>query len=154
MLIAALQVSAQTDTNQKQALPQLTEDYYNGVTFLKQNYNYEAVNKKRALKKRSNDVLILGAICGTAGIIGTSYIAEKNGWSMAVSIPVGIAVCAGVIFPFSAWNGHLTKKANAIQVESAYVLPVGKQTDLGAALFTDRNELGIHAIGIGIKTTF
>jgi hypothetical protein len=154
MLIMALHASAQSDVTVDQTLPLMTENYYSHVTYLKQDYSYELTNKKRALKKRSFDVLMLGVVCGIAGAAGTIYVAEENGWSLAVSLPLEMAVLLGVTYPFSAWSSHLSKKANAIQVESAYVLPIGNHSDLGAVYFYDKNRPNYHAIGIGLKTSF
>ena len=154
LFIVALHASAQTNVTVDQTLPLMTEGYYSHVTYLKQDYSYELANKKRALKKHSIDVQLLGFVCAYAGAMVTGFVADENGWSLAISLPVGMAAFAGVYFPFSAWSSHLSKKASAIQVESAYVLPIGNRSDLGAVLFYDKNHPDCHAIGIGLKTSF
>ena len=153
-LLTALRATAQDADKTHQQLPALTADYYDGVTFLKQNYNYELANKKRQLKRISNDVLFGGVILAVMGNLAISYVGAENGWSLAVSIPAGVAVAGAILWPTGLWGDHLRKKADAIEVETAYVLPVGGQTQLGAAVFHNSNEHSLNAIGIGLKTTF
>lgn len=153
-LSLALRATAQNNGNNPQQMPALSANYYDGVTFLKQSYNYEQANKKRALKRNSSDIMLAGVVVATLGYTAINYVGEQNGWSMAVTIPVGVAVAGAVIWPTTLWSNHLRKKADAIQVETAYVLPIGGHTELGAAMFRSNNELGLNSIGIGLKTTF
>lgn len=154
LLSMSLQASAQIDTTHVEMLPKLSAEYYNYETFLKKNFDYELINKKRALKRNSNDLLIFGVALATGGYLATSYIGEKNGWSMAVSIPVGVVVGAGFLTPFVVWSDHLRTKANNIRVETAYILSLGKHTELGTAFFSSNHNWENGAIGVGLKTTF
>ena len=154
LLSMSLQASAQIDTTHVEMLPKLSAEYYNYETFLKKNFDYELINKKRALKRNSNDLLIFGVALATGGYLATSYIGEKNGWSMAVSIPVGVVVGAGFLTPFVVWSDHLRTKANNIRVETAYILSLGKHTELGTAFFSSNHNWENSAIGVGLKTTF
>ena len=153
LLTMVLRASAQNKTSYTQ-LPILSNDYYESVSFLKQNYNYELVNKKRSLVRNSNDIFIAGVIAAVGGGIATGYVCEQNSWSTAVSLPVSIAVAGAIAYPAVAWSNYLRKKADAIQVEMVYVLPIGRQTELGTAIFHDNNNYSWNAIGIGLKTTF
>ena len=154
LLSMSLQASAQIDTTHVEMLPKLSAEYYNYETFLKKNFDYELINKKRALKRNSNDLFIFGVALATGGYLATSYIGEKNGWSMVVSIPVGIVVGAGFLTPFVVWSDHLRTKANNIRVETAYILSLGKHTELGTAFFSSNHNWENSAIGVGLKTTF
>ena len=154
LLTMSLQVSAQIDTTHVEILPKLSAEYYNNETFLNKNYDYELINKKRALKKNSNDLLIFGMALAVGGYFATSYIGAKNSWSMAVSIPVGTVVSAGLISPFVVWADHLRTKANNIRVETSYILPIGRHIELGSAFFSTNHNWTDGAIGLGFKTTF
>lgn len=136
------------------SLPPLTAGYYDGVTFLNQNYNYELSNKKRALRRNSKDILIAGIALYSLGYMATTLVAGANDWSLAVAVPAQIAVGGAILLPAIHWSSHLRKKADAIQVETAYVLPLGEHTELGPAMFRNSNEHSMNAIGIGLKTTF
>lgn len=154
LLILSLQASAQTDTTQVEDLPMLSADYYNSESFLNKSFDYELLNKKRALIKKSNDLILLGAILCVGGGMVTSFVGESKGWSMAVSIPVGVVVGAGFLTPFVVWSDHLRTKANNIRVETAYILSLGKHTELGTAFFSSNHNWENGAIGVGLKTTF
>lgn len=154
LLVLSLQTSAQTDTTLVEVLPMLSADYYNSESFLNKSFDYELLNKKRFLIKNSNDLILLGAILCVGGGVATSYVGESKGWSMAVSIPVGVVVGAAFLAPVTFWSFHLRSKANRIQVETAYVLPIGKHTEFGPALISSQNNWRYSAVGIGLKTTF
>jgi hypothetical protein len=154
LLILSLQASAQTDTTQVEDLPMLSADYYNSESFLNKSFDYELLNKKRALIKKSNDLILLGAILCVGGGMATSFVGESKGWSTAVSIPVGVVVGAAFLLPVTSWSLHLRSKANRIQIETAYVLPMGKHTELGPALFSSQINWRDSAVGVGFETTF
>ncbi len=147
-------VTAQTDSTYQQPLPSLTSNYYNDITFLNQNYNYELLNKKRALKSRSNSILTIGVVAAVGSVMVISFIGEKNGWSTFATISTGTVVAGGIIVPTVIWSNHVRKKANLIQVETAYLLPIGKHSELGTAVFSYGERFEDKAIGIGFKTTF
>ena len=154
ILILPRYATAQIDSTHQQHLPSLVNSYYNDITFLSQKYNYDLLNKKHALKTKSNNILVAGICIAIGSGIAIGITGEKNGWSTFASVSTGLVVAGGVIVPTVIWSNHLRKKANLIQVETAYLLPIGKHTELGAAFFSSGKQFGNNAIGIGFKTTF
>lgn len=135
-------------------LPVLTTEYYGGVTFLTKSYNYELQNKKKQLRRTARDIEIMGVglLLGISYVGGT--VTSNIGWSEWVSIPCLTVFGVSALGGLTLWSSHLRKKADAIQVETAYVLPLGEHTELGPAMFRNSNEHSMNAIGIGLKTTF
>ncbi|MBO4906581.1 MAG: hypothetical protein J5486_06050 [Bacteroidaceae bacterium] len=155
LLCLPITASAQTDsTSICEPLPLLSSEYYSGVSFLKQNYNYELVNKKRSLKTRSSDMYLLSAMMGTGALFAFDFITMDNGWSEAIVIPCSAVVGVAVAAPFFYLGSHFHKKSEAIQVETAYMLPLGRHTDIGPAMFSNYGSHKCEAIGIGFKTSF
>lgn len=153
-LVLPQNAAAQADSTYQQPLPSLTKSYYEGITFLSHNYNYELLNKQRALKSRSNTILTAGIIVAVGSCAAMAFIGEQNHWSTFATVSCGMVVTGAVIVPTMLWSNHLRKKANLIQVETAYFLPIGKHSELGAAVFSKGEQFGDKAIGIGFKTTF
>lgn len=155
LFFMSLSVFAQTDTTYQQpSLSLLTTDYYHGVTFLNRTYDYELQNKQRSLKQQSVEILVLGIVAAIGTSVGGALVASDHGWSDWAIYPLQTGIIIAVGAPFCIWSNHLRKRANAIQIDTAYLLPMGKSSELGAALFTTDGQLGYRAIGIGFKTTF
>ena len=147
--------SAQTDSLEGHSpLPVFSSEYYSNVTFLKQTYNYEVTNKKRALKSRAIDMFILSAMVGTGAMFAFDAVTMSAGWSDAIILPGSVVVLFAAAAPFALWSKHLSKASEAIQVETAYILPLGKQTEVGPAVFSSKDIAHCKAIGLGIKTSF
>lgn len=135
-------------------LPQLPASYYEQSSFLTHQYNYEILNKQRRLLKTANDIEIMGSsVLLAVSFIGGS-IAENKGWSEWVYIPCSVVVSMGNLGLLMMWSSHLRKKANALNVSSAYLLPVGKKSKIGVASFTAHNSPEPRAFGISLKTDF
>ena len=157
-LVIASTTFAQQDTTPQQPdstiLPQLPASYYEQSSFLSHQYNYEILNKQRKLRKMASDIQILGSsVILSMSLIGGA-ISNNAGWSEWVYIPCATAVSLGTMGLLITWSNHLNKKADALNVSSAYVLPMGEKSKVGVASFTAHDTLEPRAFGISLKTVF
>lgn len=157
-LIIASTAFAQQDTTSQQpdntTLPQLLESYYEQSSFLSHQYNYEILNKQRRMRKMANDIQIMGSsVILSISLIGGA-ISNNAGWSEWVYIPCATVVSLGTMSLLMTWSNHLKKKADALNVSSAYLLPMGENSKVGVASFTAHDTLEPRAFGISIITVF
>lgn len=148
-----IQIHNSTEAVASRELPILPLSIYLETSSMVRSYDYKLLNKKRKLQRMSNDIATLSFLCGMGAMIGVSAIANEKNWSYWITIPCGtIAFCA-VTIPLNAWSEKLEKKANAIDVSTAYILPINKSFSVGVSHFRNKNDYA-HSIGIGIKKTF
>lgn len=135
-------------------LPMLSSEYYQDMTFLSHNYNYEMLNKKRRLKMWAGEVMTLGYITGL-GIIATfSIVGANNDWSTVTTTTCGTVCFLASVYPFYMWNRRLKEKADAIDVNSSYLFPVNQHLELGVASFCNTRDRSWSALGFSVKTIF
>jgi hypothetical protein len=157
LLIVATAFAQQETTAQQPdsiILPQLTASYYEQSTFLTHQYNYEILNKQRRMRRMANDIEVMGSSVILAMSFIGGGIANNAGWSIGVYIPCASVVSLGTMGLLIMWSDHLRKKADALNVSSAYLLPVGKSSKLGVASFAAHETSGPRAFGISLKTNF
>ena len=135
-------------------LPMLSSEYYQDMTFLAHNYNYEMINKKRKLKMWAGEVLTLGYITGLGIITTFSIVGVNNDWSMVTTITCGTVCFLASMFPFYIWNKRLKEKADAIDVNSSYLFPINKHLELGVASFCNTCDRSWNALGFSLRTNF
>jgi len=135
-------------------LPLLSTDYYADINSMNRTYDYDLQNKKRMLKMRATEVEVLGGVTAITLYGLLLYFSTTNEWNEWIAIPCGVAVCMTAPYPFFKWAKRLRQKAEAIDVSTAYVLPMNEHVSMGISHFRNKNEQAYNGIGIGIKTTF
>lgn len=134
-------------------LPILPLSAYLETNSMDRSYDYKLLNKKRKLQRMSKDVTTLGFLCSIGVMVGVSVIGVEKNWSDWITIPCSSIAFFAITLPFNAWSEKLEKKANAIDVSTAYILPIDKSFSVGVSHFRNKNDYA-HSVGIGIKKTF
>lgn len=134
-------------------LPTLPLSAYLETNSMDRSYNYKLLNKKRKLLRMSKDVETFSYLCGLGAMLGVFAIADDKNWSEWIITPCGMIGFFAVTIPLNMWSKNLEKKANAIDVSTAYILPIDKSFSVGVSHFRNKNDYA-HSIGIGIKKTF
>lgn len=133
-------------------LPVLSSLYYEESQFLTHNYNYELLNKQRRIRNQAIAVYSLGAALYGVAFLGGLNVTQ--GWSDWVAIPALTAVSMVFLGGGFLLAEYFNKKADALKVSSAYLIPVNSQKQIGFAHFTMTDCHERHAFGISIKSTF
>lgn len=129
-------------------------NYYDNISFLNHQYDYERINEINKLRKWSRDVEIAGLASIFAILFLNGYLAEKNDWSLWIDIPCAVAISCAVIYTFNKWSDNLKKRAEVLEEHTAYFYHVGDRLDIGLAKYTNRYDSKYSGVGLGFKVLF
>ena len=130
------------------------ENYYdNDVSFLNQAYLYDKMNEAAKLKMYSRNVYLAGVLV-SIGMLGVNgYLVTKYNWSLWIDIPCATALAMGTMGLFVYWGVTLEKKAELIDVKTAYLMHIRDNVELGIASYSSISHK-YDAIALGMKLTF
>lgn len=134
--------------------PVLTEDFYQNVTFLNQEFDYETKNKINRLNMWSREVMTAGFVTLLGVMFGNAILANKYDWSLWIDIPCASVIGLASMWPFVLWSNHLKEKAESLSSQTVYLYNINCRMDLGATSFTNHHDHSLRAIGVGLKVNF
>lgn len=104
--------------------PSLSYEYYTQSSISNRNYDYELLNRKKALESIAADIhrggllSSFGVATGVAAVIGISLKEFSLGLSIPLGIVAGGGAGVGTYFLFNYWGEQVYKKSTAIEVSS------------------------------------
>lgn len=119
-------------------LPLLTEQFFMEQNFLSHEYNQEIKNKVSRLRMWSRDVAVAGTVALLGVMAVNGILVSNNDWSLWIDIPCATVVGMGVMIPFFTWSNRLSKKADALEAQTAFLWHTSKNMELGMTRFDTR----------------
>jgi len=135
-------------------LPILAEEFYQNVTFINQDYNYETRIRINRLKMWSREVMTAGYVTLLGVVAVNSVLAVNNDWSLWIDIPCATIIGIASMYPFILWSNNLKQKAESLSSQTVYLYNINPRIDLGATCFTNHHDHSLQAIGVGLKVNF
>lgn len=135
-------------------LPQLSKEFYADINSMNRTYDYELQNMKQRLKMRATEVEALGIITTIAVYSLTIGVGTADEWPTWIVVSSAVVEIFATTVPFFIWAKRLRQKADAIDVSTAYVLPMNDHISVGVSHFRNNNEQAYNGFGIGVKATF
>lgn len=132
----------------------LYRNYYDNSTFLNHSFDYEIKNKIKSLRSSSKDVLLAGALTEIGLLLINALLVEKYDWSLWIDIPCVAIVGTAVLVPFIVWQDKLLDQASALEQQTAYLVDIGDNIDMGITMYASNKDMNTNAIGLGIKFSF
>ena len=134
-------------------LPCLSCDFYNANTIVDRNYDYELLNKKRALEMWSVDVKALCLVSFFGVMLANGILAVNNKWNLWIDIPCATVVGMSTMIPFFIWSRNLKRKADAIEI-SPTIGYINNDPYLNTAMLSNSTNVSGLSFGVKLKTSF
>lgn len=119
-------------------LASMTASYYESVSFLDRNYDYELANRKHNLEMWASGMESIAILTMASASVLGGYLCSKYEWKEAVYIPSMVVLEMSVIVPMLFLRKNLMEEAASIE--------------LGPTVFGGPD--GANGIGIGLRQRF